>query len=122
MTHGGAESVSECVGNRASFDVAIGMARPEGTVGFVGVPHVKEAIDLNRMFRHNISLRGGVAPVRGYIHELMKQVLAEKLDPSPVLDMKVDLVDVPKRVCCYGYTPYDQGDGPALVLKEPSLS
>ena len=28
MTHGGAECVSECVGNRASFDVAIGMARP----------------------------------------------------------------------------------------------
>jgi alcohol dehydrogenase len=56
MTHGGAECVSECVGNRASFDLAIGMARPGGTVG---VPHVKEAIDLNRMFRHNISLRGG---------------------------------------------------------------
>jgi threonine dehydrogenase-like Zn-dependent dehydrogenase len=49
------------------------------------------------MFKHNISLRGGVAPVRAYIQDLMKQVLAEKLDPSPVLDMKVDLVDVPKR-------------------------
>ena len=48
------------------------------------------------MFRHNISLRGGVAPVRGYIQDLMKQVLAEKLDPSPVLDMKVALDDVPK--------------------------
>jgi threonine dehydrogenase-like Zn-dependent dehydrogenase len=102
MTHGGAESVSECVGNRASFDVAIGMARPGGTVGFVGVPHVTEAIDLDRMFRHNISLRGGVAPVRGYIQDLMKQVLAEKLDPSPVLDMKVDLDDVPK-----GYAAMD---------------
>ena len=51
----------------------------------------------------------------------MKQVFAEKLDPSPVLDMKVDLDDVPKRVRRYGYTPYDQGDGPALVLKEASL-
>jgi len=81
MTHGGTESVSECVGNRASFDVAIGMARPGGTVGFVGVPHVKEAIDLNRMFRHNISLRGGVAPVRGYIQDLMKQVFAENSIP-----------------------------------------
>ena len=49
------------------------------------------------MFRHNISLQGGVAPVRGYIQDLMKQVLAEKLDPSPVLDMKVDLDDVPKK-------------------------
>jgi threonine dehydrogenase-like Zn-dependent dehydrogenase len=32
----------------------------------------------------------------------MKHVLAEKLDPSPVLDMKVDLVDVPK-----GYAAMD---------------
>ena len=56
------------------------------------------------------------------IQDLMKQVFAEKLDPSPVLDMKVDLDDVPKRVRRYGYTPYDQGDGPALVLKEASLS
>ena len=54
------------------------------------------------MFRHNISLRGGVAPVRGYIQDLMKQVFAEKLDPSPVLDMKVDLVDVSK-----GYAAMD---------------
>jgi threonine dehydrogenase-like Zn-dependent dehydrogenase len=95
MTGGGAESVAECVGLKSSFDLAIGVARPGGVVGFVGVPHVSsfdlaievarlggvagfvgvphvtEAIDLGRMFSHNISLRGGVAPVRAYIPDLM---------------------------------------------------
>ena len=95
MTNGGAESVLECVGYKSSFDMSIGMARPGGTVGFVGVPHVSEAIDLGRMFLENVALRGGVAPVRGYIPELMADVLAGKLDPSPVLDLRVSLDEVP---------------------------
>jgi threonine dehydrogenase-like Zn-dependent dehydrogenase len=102
MTGGGAESVAECVGLKSSFDLAIGVARPGGVVGFVGVPHVTEAIDLGRMFSQNISLRGGVAPVRAYIPDLMDQVLAEKIDPSPVLEMSVDLRGVPE-----GYAAMD---------------
>src|SRR5215470_8249203 len=102
MTGGGAESVAECVGLKSSFDLAIGVARPGGVVGFVGVPHVTESIDLGRMFSHNISLRGGVAPVRAYIPDLMDQVLAGKIDPSPVLEMSVDLEGVPE-----GYAAMD---------------
>ena len=102
MTGGGAESVAECVGLKSSFDLAIGVARPGGVVGFVGVPHVTEAIDLGRMFNQNISLRGGVAPVRAYIPDLMDQVLAGKIDPSPVLEMSVDLEGVPE-----GYAAMD---------------
>jgi threonine dehydrogenase-like Zn-dependent dehydrogenase len=102
LTEGGAESVAECVGLRSSFNLAIGVARPGGVVGFVGVPHVSEAIDLDRMFSHNISLRGGVAPVRAYIPHLMDEVLAERIDPSPVLEMSVDLEGVPE-----GYAAMD---------------
>ena len=47
---------------------------------------VAEGIDLGRMFRENIALKGGVAPVRAYIPELLADVLAGKLDPSPVFD------------------------------------
>lgn len=61
-----------------------------------------EPIDLGRMFSHNISLRGGVAPVRAYIPDLMDQVLAERIDPSPVLEMSVDLMGVPE-----GYAAMD---------------
>ena len=71
-----------------------------------------EAIDLDRMFSHNISLRGGVAPVRAYIPDLMDQVLAEKIDPSPVLQMSVDLEGVPE-----GYAAMDSRQKIKVMVK-----
>jgi threonine dehydrogenase-like Zn-dependent dehydrogenase len=112
VTDGGAESVAECVGLKSSVNLAIGVTRPGGVVGFVGVPHVSEAIDLGRMFSHNISLRGGVAPVRAYIPDLMDQVLTGKIDPSPVLEMSVDLEGVPE-----GYAAMDSREKIKVMVK-----
>jgi hypothetical protein len=39
--------------------------------------------------------RARAAKVRAYIPDLMDQVLAEKIDPSPVLQMSIDLEGVP---------------------------
>ena len=103
LTSGGAEAVLECVGSEESMKTAIGIARPGGAVGYVGVPHGSSAgVDLQRLFRQNIRLVGGVAPVRAYIPELLADVLASKLDPSPVLDLTVDLAGVPE-----GYAAMD---------------
>ena len=96
LTKGGAHAVLECVGTESSMQTAIGIARPGGAIGFVGVPHGSETIDLGRMFMSNIALRGGVAPARSYIPELLSDVLAEKIDPSPVLDVTVSLDQVPE--------------------------
>jgi threonine dehydrogenase-like Zn-dependent dehydrogenase len=96
MTGGGPACVLECVGNAASMAMASGMARPAGTIGFVGVPYGSlEGLNLRRMFSQNIALRGGVAPVRAYAAELMDEVLAGKLDASAVFDRDVDLAGVP---------------------------
>jgi len=54
------------------------------------------------MFRHNITPRGGVAPVRAYLPELLADVIAGKIDPSPVLDKMVKLDGVPE-----GYAAMD---------------
>jgi threonine dehydrogenase-like Zn-dependent dehydrogenase len=67
------------------------------------VPNVAGPIKLERMFRHNIALRGGVAPVRVYLPELLADVVAGRFDPSPVLDLEVDLDGVPA-----GYAAMDQ--------------
>lgn len=97
LTGGGAESVLECVGTEESMKTAIGIDRPGGAVGYVGVPVGSSAgVDLGRLFRQNIRLVGGVAPVRAYIPELRADVLAGRLDPSPVLDLTVDLAGVPE--------------------------
>jgi threonine dehydrogenase-like Zn-dependent dehydrogenase len=104
MTSGGPEAVLECVGNEGSMAMATGMARPGGTVGFVGVPYgADKGLNLRRMFTENVALRGGVAPVRAYIPELLADVLAGKLDPSPVFDLTVDLDGVPG-----GYAAMDE--------------
>ncbi|WP_088892578.1 zinc-dependent alcohol dehydrogenase family protein [Leptolyngbya ohadii] len=95
LTKGGAEAVLECVGTEAAMDTAIGIARPGGAVGYVGVPHGSGKINLLRTFLSNIALKGGVAPARAYIPELLSDVLAEKIDPSPVLDLTVDMEGVP---------------------------
>jgi threonine dehydrogenase-like Zn-dependent dehydrogenase len=95
LTAGGAESVLECVGAQSSMDLAIGVARPGGRVGFVGVPAQVGTVDVRRMFSNNIALHGGVAPARAYLPELLADVAAGRLDPSPVFDLEVGLDGVP---------------------------
>ncbi len=95
LTGGGAPSVCECVGLQSSFDLALQVVRDGGTVGFVGVPQ-DAALDLDPMFDRNITVRGGVAPARAYIPELMADIIDGVVDPSPVLDLTVSLSDVPE--------------------------
>jgi threonine dehydrogenase-like Zn-dependent dehydrogenase len=103
LTQGGAPAVLECVGMQRAMDSAIAMTRPGGTVGYVGVPHGVAGVRLGTMFTRNVGLRGGVAPVRAYLPELLEDVAAGTLDPSPLLDLTVDLDGVAK-----GYAAMDQ--------------
>ena len=112
ITGGGAEAVLECVGNQASMDTAAGIARPGGTIGYVGVPAEVKAVNVRHLFSNNIALRGGVAPVRAYIPELLEDVIAGTLDPSPVLDLTVDLDGVPK-----GYAAMDDRTCTKVMVK-----
>lgn len=94
LTGGGAASVLECVGTKSSMDLAFGVARAGGTVGFVGQPHGADIVNIRRMYRDNVALRGGLAPVRAYMPALLADVLAGTLDPSPVLDRTVGLAEL----------------------------
>jgi threonine dehydrogenase-like Zn-dependent dehydrogenase len=66
------------------------MTRPGGIVGYVGVPHGVE-VPISTLFFRNIGLRGGAAPVRAYIPELLEDVLAGGVDPGRVFDFETDL-------------------------------
>jgi len=113
MTGGGADAVLECVGTEETINQAVNMTRPGGTVGFVGAPHGSGQIPLGRMFSYNIGVRGGLAPARAYLPELLADVLAGKLDPSPVLDLTAGLADVAS-----GYAAMDQRQA-IKVLVQP---
>lgn len=105
MTDGlGVPHVLEAVGTQSSWDTAVGIARPGGTVGYVGVPNGMEGgLPIRRMFSHNIAVRGGVAPVRAYMPELMADVLSGAIDPSPVFDLELPLDRTPE-----GYVAMDE--------------
>jgi len=103
QTHGGAEAVLECVGTLQAINMAIHMTRPGRSVSLVGFTHVSQAPDLTHRLFQNITISGGVAPARAYLPALLPEVLAGKLDPSPVLDRTVDLDGVPA-----GYAAMDK--------------
>jgi threonine dehydrogenase-like Zn-dependent dehydrogenase len=91
MTAGvGADATLECVGTGQAMQTAIDIARAGSMVGFVGVPHGVD-LPVQQMFFRNVGVRGGGAPVRIYLPELLDDVLAERIDPGRVLDYETDL-------------------------------
>ncbi|KQP73914.1 IMP dehydrogenase [Microbacterium sp. Leaf288] len=100
----GTHVVLEAVGYMAAYEQALGVVRRGGVISRVGVPQYEDApIGFGSLFRHNIRLAGGPAPVRAYIDELMPDILDGKIDPGKVFDATTDLDGVPA-----GYRDMDQ--------------
>lgn len=91
----GVHSVLECVGTEQSILTAIGIARPGGAIGRVGVPHYAAIPAAQPAFYNNITVSGGPAPVRAYITELLPDILEGKIHPGRVFDRTVTLDQVP---------------------------
>jgi threonine dehydrogenase-like Zn-dependent dehydrogenase len=86
----GADAVAECVGTADSFSTAVALARPGSTVGYVGVPHGIE-VPIDTLFFRNVGIKGGSAPVRAYLPELLDDVLSGRINPGRVFDLETDL-------------------------------
>lgn len=103
LTNGlGADSVLECVGTQQSMQQAIRSARPGGYVSFVGVPH-GVSFDGQQLFRAEIHLHGGPAPVRRFLPDLIDLVWRGKIDPGKVFDLTLPLDQVAE-----GYRAMDE--------------
>ncbi|QYJ05073.1 zinc-dependent alcohol dehydrogenase family protein [Nocardioides panacisoli] len=107
----GADAVLECVGTDQAMGTAFSVARPGSTVGFVGVPHGVE-LPVQRMFSKNVGLRGGIAPVRRYLPELLDLVQSGRIAPGRVFDATMDLVDSPE-----GYRAMDERRAIKVMLR-----
>ena len=86
----GVDAALECVGTNQSMATAFAIARPGSIVGAIGAPHDVE-VPVNTVIFRNIGLRGGVAPVRRYLPELLDDVLAGRINPGRVFDFETDL-------------------------------
>lgn len=89
----GADAVLECVGTADSLRDALAHARPGAMVGFVGVPHDSDP-SAATMFARNVGLRGGMAPVRNYLPQLLPMVLDGTIEPGLVFDLTLPLDQV----------------------------
>src|SRR5215212_783418 len=108
----GAHSVLECVGYEQAMSTAIGIARPGGAVGRVGVPQDEMIPASLPAFFGNVSVGGGPAPVRAYIEELLPDVLDGSIEPGRVLDRVVGLEGVPD-----GYRAMDDREAIKVMVK-----
>lgn len=86
----GAHSTVEAVGNQLSMDQAIGVTRPGGHVGFVGVSHDVQLQGEN-LFFSSVHLHGGPAPVRRFLPDLIDLIMTDKIDPGVVFDLTLPL-------------------------------
>jgi threonine dehydrogenase-like Zn-dependent dehydrogenase len=86
----GVDSALECVGTGQSMATAFAVARPGSVVGAIGAPH-DVVVPINDVIFRNIGLRGGVAPARIYIPELLEDVLEGRINPGRVFDFETDL-------------------------------
>lgn len=103
MTGGiGADCVLECVGTSQSVQQALHSARPGGNVGLAGVPH-EVAVDGQELFFSHVGVRGGPAPVRRYLPDLIQRVLDGRIDPGRVFDLTLPLDQVAE-----GYRAMDE--------------
>lgn len=94
MTGHGAGKVLEAVGLLPAFEQAIGIVRPGGTISRVGVPQYATGPVGREFFGPNVTLTGGVAPVRSYIGELLPGVLQGSVEPGKVFDSVLPLAQV----------------------------
>lgn len=82
--------VVEDVGAGPAMEHLVASARPGGRVGYVGAPHGVE-LPVRDLFRRNVGVAGGIAPARAYLPDLLADVWAGRLDPSPVFDLELAL-------------------------------
>ena len=80
-------------------------------VGYVGVPHGVE-LPVKEMFFNLVGLRGGPAPVRRFLPDLIDRIWTRQIDPGKVFDLELPLDDA-----AAGYRAMDRRDALKVLLR-----
>lgn len=83
----GPDAVIDAVSSASSMRFATEVVQAGGTVSWVGMEVFLGApqVPWDACFLRNITIRGGVAPVRRYLRDLWPLLESGRIDPSPVL-------------------------------------
>jgi threonine dehydrogenase-like Zn-dependent dehydrogenase len=107
----GVHSVLESVGTEQAMLTAVGITRPGGAVGRVGVPHYPGVAAWEPTFYKNMTISGGPAPTRAYISELLPDVLEGRIQPGNVFDRIIGIDEVPE-----GYRAMDKREAVKVMV------
>ncbi|PZU44192.1 MAG: IMP dehydrogenase [Microbacterium sp.] len=108
----GCHVVLEAVGHLPAFEQALGVVRDGGRIARVGVPQYVEGPIGRSQFARNVTITGGVAPVRAYIDRLLPGILDGTVDPGRVFD-----VELPLEQAAEGYALMDRRDALKVMLR-----
>jgi threonine dehydrogenase-like Zn-dependent dehydrogenase len=75
-------------------------------------PNSEVAVDGQELFFSHVGLRGGPAPVRRYLPDLIERVLSGRIDPGKVFDLTLPLEQVAE-----GYKAMDERRAVKALLK-----
>lgn len=92
----GVHTVVDTISGSDSMTTAYGCIRPAGTISCLGMDHFLGKVpEMNwyAQFLKNITVTGGLIPMGHYIPQLLEEVEAGRLDPSPVLTTRLPLAD-----------------------------
>jgi len=108
----GVHSVLECVGADQAIATSLGIVRPGGAIGRVGVPHYGPQEISGPVFYHNVTISGGPAPVRAYIDTLLPDIMEGQIEPGRVFDRTIGLNEVPE-----GYRAMDRREALKVMIR-----
>lgn len=91
----GPHAVVDAISSTASMKLATETVQAGGTVSWVGMEVFLGAPELawDQCFMRNLTIRGGVAPVKRYLPQLWPLLEAGTIDPSPVLTHDLGMED-----------------------------
>ncbi|WP_454117391.1 zinc-binding dehydrogenase [Microbacterium lacticum] len=108
----GCHVVLEAVGHLPAYEQALGVVRPGGRIARVGVPQYSEGPIGRVQFDRNVTITGGVAPVRAYIDRLLPGILDGTVDAGRVFDVELPLEDAAE-----GYALMDRREALKVMLR-----
>lgn len=108
----GVDCALECVGTADAWELAWGVVRIGGNIGFVGVPHDVADISAVKLFGNNVGVKGSGASARHHIPELMPDVLSGKLDVSDIFTKSISLDEIAQ-----GYKDMDERKEIKILIK-----
>lgn len=91
---GGVDSVVQTTPREGAWALGFEIIKDGGCIGHVGIPAIRDIYDLRRVLDRNLSISGGVAPVRAYLPDLLQETVDGRLNAEAILDFTCGIEDI----------------------------